>query len=302
VAFSRPPVAIVGAGVVAQALGRLLSARGEPVVAVAARNRDRGDAAARFIGASTLVRVVTFAEVPDLATHVVVAVSDDGITPVAEALAAAGLVSGVVLHTCGARGPEALAPLRDAGVSCGMLHPLQSFVTPEQGVRSLVEVTFGLCGDSRAIAWAEHIVGLLHGRSLHVEADRLSYYHAAAVMASGGLVAAIDAALLLLEQAGIGRDTALGALGPLARTSVDNALGNGPTAALSGPVVRGDATTVASHLRAVEEVDPTVGAVYRAVTAHLIGLARQRGLPDVRMRAMQSLLATPRAETVIKRP
>jgi predicted short-subunit dehydrogenase-like oxidoreductase (DUF2520 family) len=122
-AQSRPAVAIVGAGAVAQAIGRLLFDSGEPVVALASRNRSRSERAARFISPS--IRVASCAELPGLATRVLVAVSDEGIGPVAEALAAAGMRSGVALHTCGARGPEALEALRATGVACGILHPLQ---------------------------------------------------------------------------------------------------------------------------------------------------------------------------------
>jgi len=286
--MAQSRVAIVGTGAVAQALGRLLSTAGEPVVALTGRSRSRAEQAASFIGES--VRVVTYSELPHFATHVLIAVSDQGITPVAEALASEGLLSGVVLHTCGARGPEALAPLRAAGVAGGVLHPLQTIMTAEQGVKSLVGVTFGLSGDPPAVRWGEHIVTLVHGRSLHIDADRLSYYHAGAVMASNALVAVLDAAVRLMAQAGVDRQAALGALGPLARTSLDNVLERGPLAALTGPIARGDATTVAAHIQATGGVGPTVRALYEAAAEHLLELARQRGLPEASVRALQSVI------------
>jgi predicted short-subunit dehydrogenase-like oxidoreductase (DUF2520 family) len=290
----RPAVAIVGAGAVAQALGRLLADSGERVVALASRTRSKAADAARFVGPS--VRVASLAELPGLATRVLVAVSDEGIAPVAEALAAAGMRSGVVLHTCGARGPEALAPLGAAGVACGLLHPLQTIVTPEQGVRNLVDVTFGIAGDGPALEWATEIVTRLHGRSVHIEADRLSYYHAGAVMASNALVAVVDAALVLFARAGIERDPALGALGPLLRTSLDNVIGSGPQAALTGPIARGDAATVAVHLRALRDVDPTVAGLYEAAAERLLVLARARGVPATNLRAIERLIEAARTE------
>src|SRR5687767_12449214 len=148
VVLSRPAVAIVGAGPVAQALGRLMTAGGEPVVALASRTRSRAEQAARFIsglggpdgpggprGAVHAVRVVDVADLPQLASRVLIAVSDQGIEAVAEALAAAGMRSGVVLHTCGARGPDALNALRVQGVACGMLHPLQTIMTDRKSTR-----------------------------------------------------------------------------------------------------------------------------------------------------------------------
>ena len=115
----------------------------------------------------------------------------------------------MVFHTSGAAGPDALAPLQAVGVACGMLHPLQTIMTPEQGVQSLVGITFGVAGDPPAVEWAAQLTRQLEGQVLEVDADRLSYYHAGAVMASNALVGVVDAALALMAKAGIDRREAL---------------------------------------------------------------------------------------------
>jgi predicted short-subunit dehydrogenase-like oxidoreductase (DUF2520 family) len=174
-----------------------------------------------------------------------------------------------------------------------MLHPLQTITSAEQGIKSLADATFGLSGDRDAIQWAEEIVRTAtggRGRSLNIDADRLSYYHAGAVMASNALVAALDAAVILLARAGVERDAALRAIGPLARTTLDNTLGSGPQAALTGPIVRGDAATVAAHREALRDVVPTVARLYEAAAAHLLELAKQRGLSEASVRAVELVL------------
>jgi predicted short-subunit dehydrogenase-like oxidoreductase (DUF2520 family) len=297
-AQSHPTVAIVGAGAVAQAIGRLLLRAGVPVAAVASRTRAHAEQAARFISGSTSDRtpavgtpvVVEISEVPRLASHVLVAVADRGIEPVADALAAAGMRSGAALHTCGGKGPEALKPLGAAGVACGMLHPLQTIMTAEQGASSLSDVTFGLAGDPAAIRWGAQIVTSLHGRAIHIDASRLSYYHAGAVMASNALIAAIDAAVVLLGEAGVDRAAALEVISPLARTSVNNALASGPQSALTGPIVRGDTLTVAAHVRALRTSASTVARLYGAAAAHLLTLAARRGLPIEQIRALEDVI------------
>ena len=287
-----------------------MAAGGEPIIALASRTRSRAEQAARFIsgpaGLAGLVEpggspagsvlVVDIAEVPQLATRVLIAVSDRAIEPVAETLASAGMRSGVALHTCGARGPEALGALRINGVACGMLHPLQTIVTPQQGVNSFAEATFGLSGDGEATFWADEIVEIVRvvtrgdPRSLRIDADRSSYYHAGAVMGSNALMAVLDAAMILMAHAGVDRDAALRAIGPLARTSLQNALATGPQAALTGPVVRGDAATVAAHIEALRSVEPTIAKLYEASAMHLLQLARQRGLSDASVRAVELVL------------
>lgn len=288
----REPIAIVGAGAIARALGRLLYLRGEPLVALGGRTQSRAEQAAAFIGPS--VQVVTVSDVPRLARRVLVAVSDEAITQVAETLAAGGMTTGAVLHTCGAKGPEALDPLRVVGVACGMLHPLQTVADPDQGVERLQHITFGLAGDRPAVDWAEEIVALLEGNALYLAAERLSWYHAGAVLANNGLVAAMDAAAFLLERSGVERQAALHALEPLARASMDNVFNKGPLAALTGPIVRGDVGTVAAHLEALAAAPPAIATLYRSIAQHLLQLAHQRGVTGPAIHAFESILEHPR--------
>jgi predicted short-subunit dehydrogenase-like oxidoreductase (DUF2520 family) len=272
-------------------------AAGLPVVAIASRSRAHAEQAAGIINAAAraasaaAVQTADLPEIPRLASHLLIAVADQGIGPVADALAAAGMETGIALHTCGAKGPEALQALGAAGVSCGMLHPLQTLIAGDQGVRTLAGVTFGLAGDPRALEWGEQIVTSLHGHPLRLDADRLSYYHAGAVMASNALLAALDATVALFGAAGIEPDVALRAIGPLARTSVSNAIDRGPQAALTGPVVRGDAATVAAHVRALRQADPSVARLYEAAAGHLLQMATRRGLSDEQVRALRAAIS-----------
>ena len=243
--------------------------------------------AAGFVGSS--VRAVRYSEIPRLTTRVIIAVADEGIAPVAAALAAAEM-TGLVLHTSGASGLVPLASLRQAGVACGILHPLQTVVSPEQGVRQLEGVAFGTAGDREAVDWAEAIVGRLNGTVLRLAADRLASYHAGAVMASNALVAAIDAAVVLMNQAGVETQLALRAIGPLSRASVENTLRLGPETALTGPIARGDTATVAAHLAAVDRASATTSALYRATARHLLSVAGGRELPPATVRALTHMI------------
>ena len=96
--------------------------------------------------------------------------------------------------------------------------------------------------------------------------------------------------MLLLKAAGVQEDKALRAIGPLMRTSIANALVLGPVQALTGPIQRGDAETVAAHLAALADAPGNVRELYRAAGLHVLDMARRRGLPDERARAIESLL------------
>ena len=275
----------------AQALGRALHERGAPVVALAARDAGRAGRAAAFVGAA--VRPVEYAGAVGLG-RLIVAVSDEAVTSVAGHLAAAGVRGGVVLHTCGVRGPEALAPLRAVGAACGVLHPLQTVPSPELGAGRLFRITFGVGGDPAAVAWAEEIADLLEGRVLRVPADGFPAYHAAATLAGNGVAALVDSAVGLMARAGVDAGTALEALAPLCRTSAENVMAVGPLAALTGPIARGDARSVREHVRVLADMPPDVAELYLAVSRRLLDLAVRRGLDASAARRIEPLVESAR--------
>lgn len=279
---------IVGTGRVAQAVGRLLADAGLPPTAVAGRSRGHAEHAASFI--SPTVKAIAIADVPAVADHVLIAVADDAIASVADELAQAGLSGGVALHTSGAHGPALLGALASLGVSCGVVHPLQTIAEPDLGVAALRGASFAVSGDAAALDWAEQIVAAAGGTPLRIQARGFASYHAGAVMASNAVVAAIDAAVVLLGAAGVDERAALQAIRPLCLTSAQNALDIGPEAALTGPVQRGDAETIRIHTAALAASPRYVADLYRASGHALLDIARRRGLSERAAHAVKAAL------------
>jgi predicted short-subunit dehydrogenase-like oxidoreductase (DUF2520 family) len=280
------PMAIVGAGRVACSLGRVLRERGVPVRAITSRDLKHARVAAEFIGGADAVAA---GDIPRYASRVLIAVSDAAIPEVAECLAKAGF-AGSALHTAGSLGPEALAPLAAQGVSTGVLHPLQTFPSSEHGTAALPGTYFAFTGDLAAAAWAREIVETVGGHILKIEPGQWAMYHAAAVMASNYQVTLLDAALELLEQAGVVRSDGLAALAPIARTTLENVLHSGPRDALTGPISRGDVQTVRRNLHALDAVSPETRDLYSAAGRRTLPLAKQRGVASTILQELEDSL------------
>ena len=288
------PIGIVGAGPVAQALGRLLCERRQPVVALTSRTPAHAQRAAQFIGHG--VKAVSYAELARHSKRVLIATSDAGIRPAAEALFKAGYAKGIALHTCGAEGTAALAVLQSVGVDCGVFHPLQTIAAADQGTRDLTGISFAVTGDQRAVEWAREVAHLLEGSVMAIAEERLPLYHSGAVMASNAVVAVVEAAVELMERAGVDQKRALAALEPLCRTTVDNLFRTSPAAALTGPIMRGDVQTVRRHRAAFVGVSAETVSLYRSVGIALLRLARDRGVPEETLQALAAALAEKPAE------
>lgn len=210
---------------------------------------------------------------------VILAVPDDAIPPLADALAASGGVRAeqVVLHLSGSRGHEVLQGLASSGAALGSLHPLQTLVEPDRAPLHLRGAWAAVEGMPRAVELAERLARAVGLRPFRVRPEDKPLYHAGAVFASNYFVVVEAVAEQLLRQAGLSEADAWAALRPLVRGTLDNLVREGPLKALTGPVLRGDAETVARHLAALPEA---VVGLYRGLSTSALDLARQRGLDE----------------------
>jgi len=96
------------------------------------------------------------------------------------------------------------------------------------------------------------------GEPVFVAEEHRDLYHAAIAGAANHLITLVAQAADLLRTAGVAEPARL--LGPLLSASLDNALRFGD-AGLTGPVARGDATTVAAHVAALEALPASAAAV-----------------------------------------
>lgn len=267
--MTAPAVAVVGAGRVGLSLARALVASGCEVTVL---GREDPDWMPGLCAAS-----IVFLTVPD-----------DALEVVADRLVASGAITAahVVLHTAGSRDRGALAALDGTGAALGSVHPLQSFSDPAgspalvRGCPAIVE------GEARAVDVAEQLALRLEmAPVLRVTGEAKARYHAAAVLVSNYLVVLADMATRLLQESGIETDAALFA--PLMRQTVA-ALGSGdPTQALTGPIRRGDAATVARHLAAL---DGEALEVYRVLGRATLELARRAGLDEAAAERVRGVL------------
>ncbi|HUY78569.1 MAG TPA: DUF2520 domain-containing protein [Ktedonobacterales bacterium] len=248
---SLPRIGFVGVGAMGGALALALAARGVRVVAVAARHHERAQAlAARIPGCVAVESPAAVAARSDL---VVVATPDDAIAQVA-ALPIWSAGQGAV-HLSGAMGAEQLAAAAEQGVRIGALHPLLTFptalrdATPDDILTRMAGATWAVEAPDPALdTTLRRVVAALAGRAITLSAADRAPYHLAAVLSSNYVVALLGAAVALWESFGVAPNDALQALLPLLRGAVDNLGAVGLPNALTGPLARGDRSTIATHL------------------------------------------------------
>jgi predicted short-subunit dehydrogenase-like oxidoreductase (DUF2520 family) len=283
----RPRIAFIGAGRVGAALAVAFARAGWQVTAAASRDPRRR---ARF---SELVPGArTFADAPavlDEADLIFLTVPDDAIASVADGL---HLYSGQALvHTSGALPANVLAPAMAAGTNVAGFHPLVAFADHERSLASLRGATVALEGDAALLPLLAEMAESIGARPVLLPEGGKQAYHAAAMMAAGGLVGLLDAIVEVARAADLDEQQALKVYLPLARQTLDNAERLGVAAALTGPFLRGDVGTVRGHLEVLREHAPEALPLYVAVARRELAMTGRRGeLDEQQMSELARLL------------
>lgn len=272
-------IGLIGTGRVARALGLALAPHSIAPILIQGRNPDHATAAARAIGHAT-ARPLSSSLSSSRSSGcdiLLIAVADDAIAPVVDALAAGaiGPPARFIAHVSGRSGAALLDPLRTLGVATAAIHPAMTFTgDPATEVQRMRDARFALTApDAPAMAHARSLVALLGGFAVEVAEEHRALYHAALCHAANHLVTLIAGASDALVAAGIEQPGAL--LAPLVHAALGNSLDRGIDA-LSGPLLRGDRATIGNHLAALATHDPALLPAYRAMAlATLDALGRQ---------------------------
>lgn len=273
---ARLKVGIISGGRVGTALGAALERADHVVVACSAISSTSRRLTERRLP-DTLVLPVP--EVADNAELLLLAVPDAELPGLVGGLAATGSVrrGTIVAHTSGANGLAVLAPLAAQGCVPLAIHPAMTFTGAEEDLARLADTCFGItAADETGYAIAQSLVLEMGGEPFGVPEHARVRYHAALAHGSNHIVTLIADAVDALRSALSGQellgqelvDDAPGGLaeriiGPLARAALENTLQRGQ-AGLTGPVARGDATAVAAHLDALNDLDPLLAQAYCA--------------------------------------
>ncbi len=279
---NKPRIAILGAGRLGTVLTRSLREAAYPAVLVP--QSPSGWSRANRMGLPTLRWIPMDGEIFFLC------VPDARIRPLCELLVSEGRVfpKRLYVHCAGALGLEALQSAKRCGAHVGSLHPLVSVASPSGSLAGAYAAVDGDAGARKELAQIAHDLAM---HPFTIAPRHRAAYHAAAALASNGLVALARAAQRLLVRTGLSEPQALHALIPLMLSAV-RALGEeGLPRALTGPVTRNDEAVISSHLAALRS-EPEVDAVYRALTIVAVEIASGReGVDRAAMKRMRRLLA-----------
>ncbi|VEG91560.1 Rossmann-like and DUF2520 domain-containing protein [Legionella spiritensis] len=269
---------VIGAGRLGTSIAcALVSQDLAALLQICNRHLEKAQRVVELIGAGEAI-ATTAALAPASLTFITV--PDDKILIIAERLAREKrLIPGsVVVHCSGALNADVLRPLADQGCHTASVHPLRAFSgNPHFGNR------FNQCDcvvEGDAVA-CQRLIPLFDSLGAHVMTIDSTYkasYHVAATIASNYLITLAAEATELLKKSGVNPSQAKRMISNLMQGSLENITrSNEVKEALTGPLARGDAATIALHLQAIS--NSSTKALYRAAglaTLSLTDLGEQQ--------------------------
>lgn len=273
----KPPrldIGVIGTGRVGAVIGAALNRAGHKVVAVSAVSDISKLRAESLLPGAKVLPIDEVVKDRDL---ILLTVPDDVLPQLVKGLAKTKSVSpgSFVIHTSGRLGINVLAPLTEQGCLPLAIHPVMTFTGTSVDLNRLSGCPFGVTAPESLRPVAEAIVVEIGGEPIWVPEAKRNLYHAALAFGANNLITIVNETIDLLTKAGIENPTDL--VTPLLSASLDNALRSGDSA-LTGPISRGDVSTVEAHIQELSKISPATLAAYKAMGRLTLDRALEAGL------------------------
>lgn len=274
-------IGIIGAGVVGTAVGVVLDQKGYEITGI---YDIKPESTRQLVDRIHCLSYRTPEEVSCSADMLFITPCDSAIGNVVNVLADRGAFypGQIIVHMSGAQSSEVLDRAKEFGAHVLSVHPLQSFANLDMAINNLPGSVFSIEGDKDAYDAAVCIVETLGGEYFFIDRKAKPLYHAGACVVSNYLVTLIDFGVKLLESTGIPKNLATKALMPLINGTVRNVENIGIPKALTGPIARGDLSTILKHLDCLEEMAPELTRLYSWLGFYTAQIAVEKGTIDVR--------------------
>ena len=266
-------ISLVGPGSAGMSLALAARAAGHRIRAVVARRVEAAHAAAQELDAASL-DIGDALPVSDL---VIIAVRDDAIGPVAGAIVSSVERCRAAVHLSGLAPISDLDALARVGLDTGSFHPLQTLPTARAGAARLSGSWVAITTDKPHLAdLLSSLAASFGAHPFPLAEESKATYHAGAAAAANFPLASLTMAADLFARAEVPWEAAR----PLVEAVVANAFTLGPRAALTGPVARGDVSTVTGQFDAVHRDAPEWLPAYVASVTELARLTGRSSVFD----------------------
>lgn len=282
-------IGFIGAGKVGTSMGIYFSKNKLPLSGYFSRSRSSSERASQLTGSAVFEDIPTLVEE---STLLFITTVDDQISAVVSQLNQSSRLNKnhTIVHTSGALSTEIFESLSKTGCGVCSLHPIMSFSDVTTAAENLSGTIFTLEGNPSGLEMVKNIMATTDNKFFIIHKDSKILYHAAACILSNYLVTLIDSGFELLKTAGIEEARISETFMPLIMATLGNIEKSGPLTALTGPLVRGDETTISKHLHAIETSAPEYLNLYQSMGLATIDMIKNQRIDSEKYTELKNIL------------
>lgn len=268
---------IIGCGRAAGSLARLWRQADSVVIGdVLNSSWQSSQRAAGKVGAGHAVKQLAAMGVAD---YWLIGANDDQIQNISATLSEfdSGLEGSLVFHLAGRFGLDVLGPLAETGARLAALHPVRSLTDAQISLDDFAGTACVAEGSEHALALLRPLITSIGGSWLPVNAIDRGLYHASVSIVSNITKSVAWKAQKWQQKAGLSAETAASVTHQLLQSTMEDLTRAGARQTITGPVVRGDSSTIEAHMDAIRASHPEDIDVYRVLARTVLELAQERG-------------------------
>lgn len=266
-------IGIIGAGRVGCSLGKYLADKGQTVAGFYSRNFESAALAAEFTSTDDfpVMALYDMEELVALSDTLIITTPDDEISGVWDCMKEMSVNERIICHVSGSLSSDVFIGIGKRHAYGASVHPLLAFRDRFSSYRQLNHGFFTLEGDGTALRILGKLFREMGNPYRIIEKNDKAAYHCAASILSNDVLALLELGFELLEQCGFTEKEAREAAAALIRGNIENVLKNGTLSSMTGPVLRGDISTVEKHLQVLEGEGREI---YRLLGSRLLKMAQ----------------------------
>jgi predicted short-subunit dehydrogenase-like oxidoreductase (DUF2520 family) len=257
-------IGFIGPGKVGVSLGRYFTHKGMQLSGFYGRNENTAKAAAHATKSKFYKNIHELIKESNI---LFITTPDDSISIIDNELSKFDLKDKSICHASGSLQSNVLYNAKNSGALIYSVHPIFAFSSKNTNLTALENIYFSIEGDIIENSPIIKLFNEIGNRYFIRNKIDSSIYHLANVLVSNLTLSLLDIGTNYLMKLGLNEEDALNALKPLIKGNIDSICDKGFSNSLTGPIVRGDLSTVKKHLSVLDNQDQEL---YKRLSINLL--------------------------------
>ena len=261
-------IGFIGAGKVGFSLGKYFKENNIKVSGYYSRNEYSAKEATNFTNTKQYKMILDLIDDSDA---IFITTPDSEIEGVWNEIKKLPIENKLICHCSGSVSSEVFSNINNHGAYGYSIHPMFAISDKYNSYKNLSKAFITIEGNEKHINYLFDLFRGLGNNVAIIDKENKSLYHAASVFVSNLVLGLINNGVKYLKQCGFEEQKAIEALFPLIEFNLANIKENGLVDSLTGPVERGDLSTVIGHCNALGEMDREL---YKKLSMNVLEIAK----------------------------